>query len=714
MEDTLAPAPVSPFAPGTEYDYWAMAPIDEIGSLVGDRVKEYYQVMRTSGMFTLYARLHTMVYGLGPNGHETSQIFEFGDDGEKLGVRSNQIRSLVRYMLTSATADRPHVEPKAINTTAQAMAQVPVVRRSLDYYHRVKRLERHLVACALRSVMYGKGYLWQSWDPTATRDGKPVGDLVYQALSPMEVASDLSKPAYEHDWFCITRPRNKYDLAAIFAKGDEEKRELILSADQDCLDKDDLAAIQFCFKKTTGVEADTIFERHFIHKKTPACPQGRYTIMIGDGIVLFDGPLQYSEMPVAEMIPEEFLGAGAVGYSSAWDLIALQQAYDALLSTAMSNFDAFGHNDMLLPDGVELTVETVREGLSAIRYPQGEHNKPSILEKFSVKEEIFKLKDWLRSDMEVNSGVNSVARGEPQASLQTGPALALVQAQAVHFQSGFVGAYVQLIEDVSTASVRILQKYAPDELISQIAGENDPDGLAAFKASDFSLIERIEVERINPIFKTLAGKYDLADKLLERGLIKNANQYFMVLNTGRVEVASDPQVKAEMQVVAENEILMRGPEVKDKIGPDGLPVLDELGMPVRYIPELPVVMTDHPVEHLLGHKTVLDSPVNRQNVKVVEATTVHMLDHLTVWEKSPLNFLLLMNFPVPGMPGGEGPTEPGAPGGGGGGGKPKPAPKGEQPGDGTQKDQPAPEKGSKMPSLPKAPTQDKFGRPTGA
>ena len=52
--------------------------------------------------------------------------------------------------------------------------------------------------------------------------------------------------------------------------------------------------------------------------------------------------------------------------------------------------------------------------------------------------------------METLSGVNSVARGNPEASLQSGTALAMVQSQALQFMSGLQQSYIQLIEDVGT------------------------------------------------------------------------------------------------------------------------------------------------------------------------------------------------------------------------------------------------------------------------
>lgn len=686
--------------------YWAAFEPEELGPELVERVKEHYSALESAGLIALWRKVHAHFYGLDPDGaHESSTIIEFGDDGEKLGVRSNQLRSLVRYMVTTATADRPAVMPKAINSTAKAMAQVPTARRVLEYYHRKRKLERKLKGVALRAALYGKGYLWQGWDPTLA---KGLGDLFYRACSPLEVSHDLERDADDNDWYIIRRPRNKYDAAAQYAK-DEAEAEEILALGKDCLDDSTVSAIAFgLHRKDKDNDSDTMFEYHFLHRATQAMPKGRYAIFAGEGKILFDGPLPYEELPVDQMIPEEFLETGSIGYASAWDLIGLQEWYDALLSTCMTNFDAFGHNDMLLPDGVELSVEEIRDGLNVIRYPAGEFNRPSVLEKFSIREEAFKLRDVIKSDMEINYGVNSVARGEPEASLKSGAALALVQAQSVHFQSGFVESYVYLNEDASDKTLQIVRKYASAERIAQIAGENDPDGVRAFVDPALDLIGGTECERINPIFRTLGGKFDIANNLLERGLIKNIGQYYQVLETGRLEPVTDPDRKCEAQIQAENEILMTGP--RPRMGkPDQM-----TGQPAPEVENLPALWTDDPIKHIKAHASVLDSPEMRSNPQVVMAVTYHIMHHLTAWRQAPKDGLMLLGYPPPPPLPGDPIMQPGpeaGPEGPAGAGKTQDT-GAKPPKNGKQDANAAPDEGGGMPSLPKAPTRDTLGNPT--
>ena len=307
-------------------DYWAALPREDIGAELVERLTEYYQTLQETGLIALWRRTHASFYGLSPNGggHESSTILEFGDDGEKLAVRSNQLRSLVRYIHTSTTTDRPAVQPKASNTTSQAKAQIPAAKRILDYYHDRRHFEKVLRSVALRALLYAKAYLWQSWDPTQgppSPKGPPKGDLIYRACSPLDMASDLDRESQDHDWFIARKLRSKFDLAAIFApeghEDAEDLRERIIGTGRDPLDGRLGSKVNLGMTRHFLERSDMIYEHHFMHRATPALPGGRYVIMIGEGLVLFDGPLPYDELPVSEMIPEEFLEAGAIGYASA-------------------------------------------------------------------------------------------------------------------------------------------------------------------------------------------------------------------------------------------------------------------------------------------------------------------------------------------------------------------------------------------------------------
>lgn len=686
--------------------YWASKSGKALASELEDRSRDYYERLASTNVLRLCEETRLAFYGLGSDGeHESSQVIEFGEQGEKLGVRSNQLRSLVKFVYLSATSDRPTMKPRATNNSARALAQIPTARKVIDHYDRVKKMVRTLNGAALRALLYGKGYVWESWDPSIGPlgpDGKPQGDLLSRACSLLDVVCDLDVED-EHDWFIVRVRRNRWDLAAIhgdakklspegqadpeLVEGVRSTRADILGAPRDLLPEETVKRLR------SGIESDrhqkdTIFEYHFMHRRTPALPEGRYAIMIPGKQILYEGDLPYETLPISEMCPEQFLEMGALGYSSAWDLLGMQAAYDSVLSVCITNHEAFGHNDILLPEGSDLAYEEIRDGLNVIRYPMGENTKPSMLEKFAIKDEAFKLKDWLKGDMELALSVNSVARGEPEKSLESGAALALVQAQAIQAQSPFVAAFNQLVEDVGTNRIRILKKHLQPDRTIAIAGNDDPDSIQAFGVQDIDQIDRIEVEAVNPLFRTIAGRQNAADKLLERDLIPDASAYIHFTETGRLEAVTDDARQDDLWGHQVREALLSKPPVTQAPSDPTDPMA-----PPRTIIDHPVLRymwTDPPHICMKAAKDVLRSSENRKDQAIIQAATAYMTEVMAVWRATDPASLQLLGYPAPPPPPGmEPPPEQGAPAAEGKGPPRKP------------QDQKAPPEGSSMPSMPK-------------
>lgn len=691
----------------------------KVAEVVAEYVKEYYDTLSGGGFLELYRLTHQAFYGLDDShSHTSSRVVAFGEDGEKLGVRSNQLRSLVKYTYMSATQAPPAIKPRATNASPKALAQVPIARKVLEYYDRIADVPRALKGAALRSLLYGKGYVWQCWDMSigpAGPDGRATGDLVVRAASNVDMACDLDAEGGKSDWYCARVRRVKYDLVAMHATIPEgadpemtaraaDLRTQIMDADSDFLDSSVVSSLQFWNRAKNRKSQDMYtHEYHFMHRKTPAVPNGRYIIMLSPEVILFDGALPYKDLTVDVMLPEEFLEVGNVGYASAWDLLGMQDIYDAAMSICATNMDAFGHNDILLPDGIEVGYEELRDGLNIIRYPLGEMNKPEMLEKFSLDESFFKYKDWLKGDMELVSGVNSVARGEPEKSLESGAALALVQAQAIQAQNPFVQAYQDLIARSGTTRIQILQAHLPQDRVLAISGSDDPESIRDFTVADISQIDRVDCESVNPLFQTIAGKQNAGDKLLERGLIRSAAAYMQFMESGRLETVSEDYLRQDLFGRRVREALSKGPATQQKPGePD--PLTGMPGEPILFVPEVRYLLTDDPRICIAAASSVLDSFENRNDPKIQEACLAYLSEVIRVWTATDPAVLTLLGYPLPtpaGMPG-----DPAAAGGAPEGG-PKPSgpkPGGPKPGgpEPAEKpvDQKAPPEGSSMPSLP--------------
>jgi len=294
----------------------------------------------------------------------------------------------------------------------------------------------------------------------------------------------------------------------------------------------------------------------------------------------------------------------------------------------MTNQATFGVQNVLVPKGSDLSVSQVAGGLNLMEYdPKGNNAKPEALNLTQTPAVIFNFMQMIEKLMETISGVNSVARGNPEASLKSGAALALVQSMAIQFSQNLQRAYAQLIEDVGTGTINILKDFAATPRVAAIAGKSNRPLLKEFVGDDLKAINRVMVDMGNPITRTTAGKTQLAETLLQNELIDNADQYIQVVTTGILQPIIEGKQSQLSLIKGENEMLSEN-------------------KPVR------ALVTDDHQKHILEHTTVLANPEIRQdpNNPIVAATLAHIQEHINMMNNPMVQQLqgILHNEVVPG------------------------------------------------------------------
>jgi hypothetical protein len=275
-----------------------------------------------------------------------------------------------------------------------------------------------------------------------------------------------------------------------------------------------------------------------------------------------------------------------------------------MYSTILTNNATFGVQNILVPRNINMEAEDLGGGLRVLEF-DAEHGKPEPMQFTATAPETYNFCSILERLMETVSAVNSVVRGNPEASLKSGAALALIQAVAIQFSSGLQAAYGRICEDTSTALVRTLKKYATTKRVAAITGKNNRAYLKEFSGDDLSNVDRVIVDLGNPLSRTLAGRVNLADSLLEKGMLKTPEEYTMLIQTGRIEPILHADTAEMMLIISENEAMM-----------DGKPT--------------PAISVDiHPL-HIKEHKVVLASPDARANPDIVKLVTDHMMEHIAL------------------------------------------------------------------------------------
>jgi hypothetical protein len=674
--------------------YWAAeTDPDKLGGELIERIEEYYKYLLTYNYMGRWSRIYKSYY-VGQS--RDDRLNSGGDQGQYTIGNVNHLHSIIRRILVLTITQRPAFQPRATNSDVKSQRQTILANQLLDYYTRVKRAEKDLFQATEFACLFGEGFVHVCWD-TASGDlagylnaktGEPAtpddvmelqshelhavhdGDIRITAAEPIDVIRDVRLENFRsRDWIIVREYMNKYNVAAKYPEYHDEITSMEIST----------MSIKNNYRQKVlpSYSTDQIPVYTFYHAKTPAVPKGAFAVLLENGTLLQNGTLPYKHLPVYRIVAEDRIGT-PFGNSPANDLLPLQEAYDMEFSTVLTNHNAFGVQNIMVPKGSGMSVTQMEGGLNLVEY---DHNigKPEPLNLLSTPPEVFNFMGSIEQNMEMVSGVNSTVRGNPQAGLgkdSSGAAMALVQSQAIEFNSPLQMSYAQLLEDFGTGVIQIIQDYAKTKRIMSIAGKSGRSDVVEFTGTDLANIERVVVETGNPLAKTVEGKMQIAQMLLQAQIIKHPDELLQVIQTGNLDPMIEGKTSELMNIQAENEELSNGQSVQ-------------------------AILTDEHLLHISEHKSVLADPSARKNPTITKASLDHINQHLNIL-KNPDNAQILQLLGQPSLssppPQGGAPGNPASPGQG----APNPISGGQQP--------PPPNNGIKQPGLPEAPKNPMNGQ----
>lgn len=579
--------------------YFALLPTKEIGSALIEKKDQYYRYLMETGRSELLRKVY---FHLNKSAFKRGSLSRYGVQGEYVGMNANHLRNLADHRLSLTVNQRPYYEPKAANTDYRSQAQVTLARGLLEYYNRVMKMERHVTKAVENAIAYAEGFVYQGWSPTGgeqygthPQTGAPIyeGDVELDSLSTFDVIRDPGRRTNDKPrWLMIRRLKNKHDLAAKYPELAERLRALSVPPHTQYITRFIADEEIYC--------EDEIETWTFFHARTEALPNGRIVEFADGDAVLHDGPLPYKNIPVYRIAARE-MDDRLYGYTNTFDCLNLQTAVDKLYSTVLTNQAAFGVQNIALPKGSGVSITKLSGGINVVEYDP-KAGAPAPLQLTSTPAEVFDFIKQIETLMETLMGVNSVSRGNPESSLKSGSALALVQSMAIQFAQTLQQNYNLLLEDVGTGLVQLLQEYAAVPRVAMIAGKSNRSYMREFKSDDLDSITRVLVDMGNPLSQTVAGRINLADMMLQSGQITSPQNYLEVLTSGRFEPLVEGQQAELLLIRDENEKLQEGNEP----------------MAIR--------LDDHML-HIQEHKAVLATVTGREDPLVVQATLNHIAQH---------------------------------------------------------------------------------------
>jgi len=602
------------------------------------KVDDYYNALESLGYLEMINRSYRQYFGQGMVG-KSSKTTPSGNQGELTSTSVNTYRSLLRHQFTLITSDRPAFDARPINTDYKSQTQAMLGNDVLEYYMSHKKLEDVLKDAAEKSLYSSEGFVGLSWDALAGEifevdpdNDKPVmtGDIKYTTYSTLDVARDIRKEG-KQDWVILREMDNRYELAARYP----EHREHILN-----LAKVGEDARTYVSGRSSSDNTDVIQVYTMYHRKSAAVPEGKIALFV-EGEILMEGPLPFNkidDIPLFRITPASLLES-ALGYTQGFDLLGLQEINDELYTAIISNNLNFARQCIQGPKDADINHYQLVDGMTYIEYDGDTPIQPINL--VNSSQETYNLIEMLEDRMQRFTGINDVVAGDPAANIRSGNAMALLAAQSIKFNSSLQNSYARLIEDVGSATIAFLQEFANAPRYVSIVGINQKAYLKEFSGESLDRVARVEVKVASALSKTTAGRLEIADNLLQAGLIKRPEQYIAVLETGRLEPIIEAEQSELLNIRAENERLREGKEAHL------------------------IAIDNHPL-HITEHKAVINDPDAREDPDVIRATLAHIAEHISSWqEQDPAMLMALGIQPLPppqaAMPPQEGGGQPKAP-----------------------------------------------------
>jgi len=613
--------------------YFAAREPEETASVILGKAEQWFNNLDNIGYLEklkeMWAAYHGAYYADAGHGHK---ITFSGEQGELTNLPVNHLRNIARHILVMVTANRPAMQARATNTDYKSLVQTKLANGLLDYYLREKRLEHYLHRAVEYAVVLGSGYVKMEWNAMAgeisdadeeTGEYEREGDVMFSNLSPFDVVFDSTKEdSTQHDWVVCRSFKNRYDVAAKYPEMKEEIMKVMTKSDQE----------RYEFVSPTYDETDDIPVYEFYHKRTESMPEGRYMLFLESDVVLMDTDMPYENLPIYRIAPSDILGT-PFGYSDMFDILPIQDALNSLYSTVLTNQNSFGVQNIAVPRGSDVHPQTLVGGMNIIEY-NGQFGKPEAMNLTQTPAEVFQFMSLLEKTAETISGVNSVSRGNPESSLKSGNALALVQSMSLQFMSGLQQSYVKLIEDTGTGLISMLKNFAHSPRVASIVGEANKTYMKEFTGEELSSVKRVIVDVGNPLAKTTAGRVQMAEQLLQMGSITSPEQYISVMNTGKLETMTDGVDRQLMLTKHENEKLVAGEQ------------------------QITAVFSEAHNLHIRQHRDVLADPDLKNDVELVARVQEHIQEHIDLLRNTDPALLQMLGEQPLGPPAGSAPQMP--------------------------------------------------------
>lgn len=606
-----------------------------LASAMQEKIRQWREWCSSAGIMALWENKLRNYYGNSIGGNSSQMVNKGGTQGELSLVKVNDLHSLVQEQLVIVTGNRPAGRARAINSNTQSLKSAKIGSAISEFYMADGGFENEFKSAAEVAMLCDEAYTELFWDKSGgdeiavdfeTQMPEMSGDAILRIHSPWNVARDPGAKVKDQKWHILSIKMNKFDTAAEYPRFHEQ----IIGCGPD----DNLPGVPM---NNIPEGSDFIYGHLLVHDRTAARQEGRYALLIGDQIVL-DTDLPFKPYPVGRMAPSDVID-GPLGYASTNDIMGLEQITDGLHSIVTSNQITFGGQNLVSPMGASLKYTDIGKGLRVFELPPDQCKELRALELCKTPPEVFNYIGLLGTKKEKAVGSVATALAQQAAQGASGSSMALIQTQAISFNSGIQSSYFKLMSDTMTKLIEILRSYADTPRVARIVGKSKASGLKEFKytGADLSSVSSIVYELVNPMSQTYGGRLTMAQDLLKAGQVKSPKQYINLVATGQSDVLTEDDEADGMLILEENEALTEGRPVK-------------------------ALITEIHADHIKSHNSLITQEAKENDPGLVERVLAHNQEHIDMWMQASMQNpgILLATGQPPLMP----PQMPGPPPGG--------------------------------------------------
>jgi hypothetical protein len=609
------------------------------------RITAYRSSYERNGLAPRWALSLGSYFGTSVDGKTSWRVTTTGEEGELVQMKVNEYASFVKHQLVLAVKDRPAGIAKAVNNDVKTLRDSRVGSQLVEYFFSdpAHNFEEDYVGALRLAFLTAEAYIVQDWDTAlgdeipveqdddqaVNENGEPIdengeplpppppmnaGDLTQEVYPVWNAARDVNAPNGKVPWMIFSRLVNKWELAAKYQAYAED---IVMGSGRSGVPEPFIT-------QPVHETSDYIEEHYFIHLPTKALPKGRIARFTADCIFLGENylPFPYPSKNFHRVTDETLIGT-SYGHTSNYDLLGLEQVTDCLHSIVLTNQSTTGVATIVGPQGTGITHQDIAKGLRFLEVPPNMVDKIIPLKLLNTPPEIFEYMKVLSGFKGQLTGINSILRGDPEGALKgaSGSAMALLQSQALTYNSGAQRSYYKLLSSAGTGIIEICRTFVDDPRLVRITGKANAQAVKEFKydAKTLGAVSTVVFEPINPILQTAAGKLTVSENLLKiPGAITSPKRYIEVLTTGNLDAFLGDDLTLQEAIMEENEYLAEGKPVS-------------------------VIVTENHEDHIKGHQAILATPNSKQDPELVNAVLAHIQEHIDKWTQlSQTNPALLL------------------------------------------------------------------------